>query len=511
MTTLFTGGSIHSLREGAVDWLLVEDGRCIAMGNGSPPSAKRVVDLDGAILVPAFRDAHVHLPTTGLYATGFDFRGERSVDAILSAYRSRAGEPESSILFGGNFEDPLDRALVGSDLDAAVGPRPALLARADMHSCIVSTALLRQLDLEMIEGVDRDSDGRPTGYLREQAAATAWKWFDNNLTAEQQRDAVNAAVRLAYSKGIAEVHEMFVVEWRGWDSARAFAEIVEPVALDVQLYLGTPEVSRVKELGLPRIGGDFFLDGSFGSHTAWLSEPYTSPPPSGSGSTGISYRADEDLYTFFRDSQRAGLQVGVHAIGDAAIEQCIATWERVAEDEGAGAVRAKGHRIEHFECASNSHMRRAAALGIRPSIQPAFDRYWGGEQGLYAERIGIERALQMNRFRSMIAAGLTLAAGSDSTVTPLDPFLQMASLRAHHVRSESVDAITALEMHTLAPALLVGHEETKGDIVEGAQADLALLDRDPLNVDAEELLKTEVLGTWIAGRRVWPENEADAR
>lgn len=265
----------------------------------------------------------------------------------------------------------------------------------------------------------------------------------------------------------------------------------------------------MNELGLKQIGGDFFLDGSFGSHTAWLSEPYTSPPPSGSGSTGIAYRSDEDLYTFFRDSQRADLQVGVHAIGDAAIEQCIATWERVAKDAGVEAVRSKGHRIEHFECASNSHMRRAAALGIRPSVQPAFDHYWGGESGLYAERIGVERALEMNRFHSMITAGLMLAAGSDSTVTPLDPFLQMSSLRAHHVRAERLDAVTALELHTLAPARLAGHEDIKGDIVEGAEADLALLDRDPLAVDTDELLGTEVLGTWVAGQRVWPEEEAE--
>lgn len=496
MTTLFSGGRIHTAT-GPADWLLVDGERVAGFGRGEAPAGDTHISLGGGTLIPAFRDAHVHLPTTGLYATGFDFRGEHSTDAILERYRDRSAEGLQPILFGGNFEDPLDRPLLAADLDGAVGPKPALLARADMHSCIVSSALLTQLDLDDVEGVDRDGEGRPTGYLREQAAAGAWTWFDNNLTREQQSDAVSSAIRLAYAKGIAEVHEMFVVEWRGWESAATFAQIIDPVALRVKLFLGTDEVEKVTELGYGQIGGDYFLDGSFGSHTAWLQEPYESPPPPGSTPTGISYRGDGELYDFFRSAHEADLQVGVHAIGDAAIEQCLSTWERVAAGVGLDSVRRKSHRIEHFECASDDHIARARDLGMTGSVQPAFDRLWGGEGGLYEERLGTARARRMNRFGSMIAAGLPLIAGSDSTVTPLDPFLQMASLHDHHVGAERLDARTALGLHTVGP------------LVEGARADLALLDRDPLDVDADELLKTEVLGTWIAGRRVWPEDEAE--
>jgi predicted amidohydrolase YtcJ len=498
MKTLFTGGSIETLDRPA-DWMLLEDGRIAALGpRDDVPEADSRVDLGGGVLIPAFRDAHVHLPTTGLYATGMDFRGERSVDAILDAYRKRSADGISAILFGGNFEDPLDRPLLAEDMDGAVGPKPALLARADMHSCVVSTGLLDQLRLDEVEGVDRDAEGRPTGYLREQAAAAAWTWFDNNMTRGQQSDAVHAAIEIAYSKGVAEVHEMFVVEWRGWESAAAFIDIVEPVALRVELFLGTSEVSRVKELGYDRIGGDFFLDGSFGSHTAWLQRPYASPPPAGSTPTGISYRSDEDLYGFFRKAQEAGLQVGVHAIGDAAIEQCLATWEAIANDLGVEQVRRKRHRIEHFECASDDHIERAARLNMIASVQPAFDLYWGGTEKLYAERLGGERALGMNRFRSMLDAGLELLAGSDSTVTPLDPFLQMQALRDHHVSDEQLDADTALRLHTV------------GSLQTGAAADLALIDRNVLHVEPSQLTETGVLGTWIGGRRVWPVEEAES-
>ncbi len=513
MRTIFSGGMVRCGGDfSPADWLLVEDGVIAGVGLGTDrPAADRTVDLGGAALLPAFRDAHVHLPATGLQAAGLDFRDERSAAAIKGAFAERAAQAKEGVLFGGNFEDPLDAELTGTDLDEAVGDRPALLARADLHSCVVSSNLLAELDLDGLVGVDRREDGSPTGYLREQAASQAWAWYDRHLTAQQQQDAVEAAVKLAYSKGVAEVHEMFVVEWRGWAAAEAFALAIRDVALDVAMFLGTDEIARVKEAGLPRIGGDYFLDGSFGSYTAWLTDAYTTAPPAGSPETGISYRDGQELFEFLRAAQTEDLQVGVHAIGDAAIEQAISTWERVAQEVGAAGVRAKGHRIEHFECASDDHIARAARLGLRASVQPAFDKYWGGEDGLYAQRIGWDRAASMNRFATMQGAGLVMAAGSDSTVTPLDPFLQMASLRDHHVPAQRLDPAEALRMTTTGPAAIAGHEGLKGTLAEGLEADLVLLDRDPLEIATDELSDTEVLGTWIKGSRVWPPHDAEGR
>jgi hypothetical protein len=509
-TTLFTGGTIRRLPgKATADWVLVRDSHVQAIGTGEAPAADRTIDLDGGAVIPAFRDAHVHLPATGLYEAGLNFRGEHSAGAILEAFATKAAAG-TGVLFGGNFEDPLDRSLTAQDLDGAVGTRPALLARADMHSCIVSTELLDRLDLTGLEGVDVDPDGRPTGYLREQAASRAWTWFDRNMTADQQREAVLAAVRLAYSKGIAEVHEMFVVEWRGWDSAEVFRDIVADVTLDVQLWLGTSDVERVSEMGLPRVGGDYFLDGSFGSHTAWMTDGYVSSPPEGSPSQGVSYRDTDELFDFFLRAQRAGLQTGVHAIGDAAIDQAISTWEKVAADQGVEQVRALGHRIEHFECASDDHIARSLALGLRASVQPAFDLYWGGPQGLYADRIGWERAREMNRFTAILEAGMILAAGSDSTVTPMDPFLQMQALRTHHLEEQRMSALEALRLNTIGPARIGGHHTRKSTLETGMEADLVWLDRDPLVTAPQELMETEVLGTWIAGHRVWPDSEAEA-
>jgi predicted amidohydrolase YtcJ len=528
-TTLFFNGTIRANRgDDLPSWVAIEDDRITevspssslqpgrrrgaATGGGNErglPATDRRVDLDGGTLIPAFCDAHVHLPATGLYAGGMDFRGERSAAAILDAFARHAVRP-GTVLFGGNFEDPLDKPLTRTDLDSVAGDRPAMLARADLHSCIVSSALLRELDVGDAEGVDRDDAGEPTGYLREQAACGAWSWFETSLPRQDQINAIRSAIDLAYSKGVGSVHEMFVVEWRGWSSYDVLTAAIDPCALNVVTYLGTDEVERVKQLGLGRIGGDYFLDGSFGSHTAWMKEPFDSPPPAGSPPCGIQYRKDDELFDFFVAAQDSGLQVGVHAIGDAAIEQAITTWERVADKAGSAEVRELGHRIEHFECAGDEHIRRAGALGLRPSVQPAFDAYWGGEHGLYSRRIGWERAAQMNRFGTMRRSGLGLGAGSDSTVTPLDPFLQMKALRTHHVAAERLDARAALRAHTLGSHMLSGETSGRGAIEVGAVADLAWLDRDPVTIDPGALEGTRVLGTWVGGARVYPHEEAEA-
>jgi predicted amidohydrolase YtcJ len=507
-TTRFVEGTIVTGTSEPADWAMVEDGLIAAIGTGDAPTAGRTVSLGGGVLVPAFRDGHVHLQVTGLFETAMDFRGRRDGNEILAAFSERAAQ-QGGILFGGNFEEPLVPAIAGVDLDRAVGSRKALLVRADLHSCVVSTALLEDLDLNDAEGVDRDAGGKPTGFLREAAASQAWKAFDQGLDERAQREAVQAGVFAAYSKGVAEAHEMFVVEWRGWSSAEGFLANIGEHALNVPVYLGTNDVDRVQSMGFERIGGDFFLDGSFGSHTAWLTEPYQSPPPLGSPETGIPYRSDEDLFDFFYEAQSKGMQVGVHAIGDAAVNQAIATWERVADKVGPEEVRRNTHRIEHFECAGDDLIARAAALGLAASVQPAFDRFWGGPEGLYTERIGWDRAAKMNRFKSMVGAGMVLGGGSDSTVTPLDPFLQLAALRDHHIPAESLDARSALAAMTAGVAALAPDEGQRGVIAPGQWAEFALLDRDPLVTEPDDLLETEVLGTWVSGRRVWPRSEAE--
>jgi hypothetical protein len=269
--------------------------------------------------------------------------------------------------------------------------------------------------------------------------------------------------------------------------------------VDVVPYVGTTDVANVIDLGISTIGGDVSLDGSIGARTAWLSDPYAD----GAGS-GTSYYADDQVTEFFHAGHLAGLQVAVHAIGDAAVEQAIASWERVyasLDSRGRRHFRARRHRIEHFELVDAAMIERAAALGLAVSVQPAFDAEWGHPGGLYELALGEGRAARMNPFRSIVGRGIELGAGSDSPVTPLDPLSGVAALQDHHDPTEAMTRDEAIRLFTIGSARLAHHDEKKGALTHGSHADLVAWDADPF--EAEELARVRPVLTVSLGREVF--------
>ena len=215
--------------------------------------------------------------------------------------------------------------------------------------------------------------------------------------------------------------------WLGLRDLQVFLGHRDRLPMDVQPVVATMDIPQIMDLGLPSIGGDLPMDGSIGARTAAVMAPYADSP-----GNGIIYHADDELAAFFRAGHMAGLQVGVHAIGDRAIEQVITVWERVytaLDSRERRHFRARRHRVEHFEMASAAQVERAAMLGLAVSVQPTFDRSWGEPGGLYDRGLGWERAATMNPFRMMIERGIEVGAGSDSPITPFDPLLSIAGVR----------------------------------------------------------------------------------
>jgi predicted amidohydrolase YtcJ len=237
-------------------------------------------------------------------------------------------------------------------------------------------------------------------------------------------------------------------------------------------------------------GGDLFLDGAIGSRTAAVTGGYRDGPD-----FGELFFEDSEVVDFFVRCTRAGVGGGVHAIGDAAIEQAIAGVERAADEVGATAVRACRHRIEHVELPRPGHARRMAAMGIVASVQPAFDAQWGGPSGLYASRFGRDAAVVSNPFSDFVAAGCSLAFGSDSTVTPMAPWTGVLAATAHR-GGYSISRRTALAAATLG-GRHVARQEGVGPLRPGYRADLAVWDGDPM----AETLETppRCLTTMVAG------------
>lgn len=254
---------------------------------------------------------------------------------------------------------------------------------------------------------------------------------------------------------------------------------LDRLPVDCIVYIADLDLPWVMEHGFPRAGGDLTLDGSIGARTAAVLQPYED----GEGSGVLQYD-DDTLVEFLHNAHLGGVQVGLHVIGDAAIEQALRVWERVyraLDSRGRRHFRARRHRLEHFEMSSMQQIERAAALGLAISIQPAFDALWGHPEGMYERRLGPERAHTMNPFRELMMRGLEVGAGSDTPVTPLDPMYGIWALENHHDPAQRMGREHAIRLFTLGAAR-IGHLEKKGRLEPGSSADFAAFEVDPFDV-----------------------------
>jgi predicted amidohydrolase YtcJ len=440
--TLYRNGRVYRPggRPGAA--MLVEDATVTWIGDddGDYSDGAPVVDLQGGLITPAFVDAHVHATSTGLGLTGLDLTGcatlRAALDAVEQVARSSGGRP----ILGGGWDDthwPEHRPPTNAELDRAAYGGSVYLARVDVHSAVVSSVLAAA-----VPGLSALAGYRSDGWLTRDAHDAARRAAHATLRPAQVRDAQRAALRRAASLGIGCVHEMAGPSISSAeDLAGLLALAGEEVLPEVIGYWGELfGIETARELGAAGAAGDLFCDGSLGSHTAALSQPYADRPE-----THGALRFDTgDLAEHIVRCTTAGLQAGFHAIGDAAVDQVLDAVDLVSAR--LGRPGGAGHRIEHAEFVREP--ARLAASGLAASMQPAFDSTWGGPRGMYADRLGGQRALGLNRFADLAAAGVPLAFGSDAPVTPLGPWagVRAATCPAHLGPALSVEA--AFAAHT---------------------------------------------------------------
>jgi len=407
-------------------------------------------------VLPGFVDAHVHVTETGLLLAGLDLSAARSVvevlDLVAAAVAARPGRP----VLGHGWDELLlaeGRPPSAAELDRAGAGGEVYLSRVDVHSAVVSGALAERSRLRGLPGWDA------SGRVERDAHHAVRHATRFGIDPADRRSLQLLALRSAAAAGITELHEMSAPH------VAPVADLVDLVALsaaaqgtlpDVVPYRGELAgseqdarriVAELAEAGLPRLAGlagDLMVDGSIGSRTAALNDDYADAP----GQRGHLYLDAEQVRDHVIGCTLAGLQAGFHVIGDAAVDSVLAGFEAAAAVVGPAAIRAARHRLEHLEAVDIAGVATVSRLGLIASVQPAFDTAWGGTERMYAVRLGPRRAVRLNPFATMAAAGVRLAFGSDSPVTPFAPWEGLRAALLHRTPQQRIGLETALWAHT---------------------------------------------------------------
>jgi hypothetical protein len=422
------------------------------------------VDLDDAWVAPAFVDAHVHATSTGLALTGLDLTDAPSLAAALQQVERQARAGRGRVVLGTGWDEtrwPEARPPTAAELDRASYGGVVYLARTDVHSAVASSALLAVCP----EAKDLPGFG-PDGLVRADAHHAVRRTALASVTTTQREAAQRAALDRAAALGIACVHECGGPGISGEDDFTALLALdhgVERVG-----YWGDLDVDRARALGAAGAAGDLFVDGSLGSRTAHLCAPYRDTAGSGERFLDVDQVAAHVVAC-----TQAGLQAGFHAIGDAALQAVTDGFDAAAATVGEQALRAARHRVEHVELVTTAQRAALARYGVTASVQPRFDERWGGEHGMYAERLGVERALGMNPFAALAADGVALALGSDSPVTPLDPWGAVRAAVRHRTPGSGLSARAAFAAHTRG-GRRAARQDDQGELVPGVPATFAV-------------------------------------
>ncbi len=480
--------------------LLIRGSRVVWVGDDpeqAPPHGEEV-DLSGCVIGPAFVDAHVHLTPTGLSLTGLDLSEVESGAELLQAVATFAGAHTGRVVWGHGF-DPHgfpDTLPTPDDLAQVADGRSVYLSQVDGHTSLVDRRTLAAAPLARAEGVERDATGQPTGRLRREANHIVRRWSVGAMDPAELDTARREAVRHAASLGIGSVHEMAGPDVMGLGDLDAWLEGSWPI--EVVPYWAGLDIETALSRDLRQVGGDLFLDGSLGSHTAALATPYADRP----GSTGALEFDDDTLSAWFLEAARAGVQTAVHAIGDEALRQAVRCWMQVARQLHADglhdAVRRGRHRLEHAELLTTELLDDIADLGLVVSAQPAYEIRWGTPGGLYETRLGRERAATTNPFRALADRGIGLAFGSDANVTPMDPWGTVWAAENRRYEEHAVSRLEAVSMSTLGGRHAARQERYVGVVRAGMRDDLAVLEGDPYR--AEDPRQARCVATIVHGR-----------
>jgi predicted amidohydrolase YtcJ len=482
----------------------------------------RVVDLRGRRVLPGFNDAHVHFYSGGANLTGPQLRyskSEREFRDTLAAFAQQL--PKGEWITGGTWDhenwSPA-RLPTRQLIDPVTKNWPVFVSRLDGHMALANSLALKLAGVDKntkdVPGgvIVRDGDGEPTGILKDAAEGLVDKVIPAP-SQKQLRAAIRAAQNYANGNGVTSVQDMSASP----EVFRAYQTLLHSGELHVRVS-GHQPLPTWKNLAAVGLMADFgsaylhigglkgFADGSLGSTTALLFQPYLDAPNT-SGIASAELVHPEQMQKNIEDADAAGLQIAVHAIGDKANHIILGMYE---EAERKNGPRDRRFRIEHAQHLLAADIPRFAQLHVVASMQP----YHCIDDGRWAEkRIGPERAKTTYAFRSLLDSGATLAFGSDWDVAPMSPLMGIygaatrRTLDGKHpdgwVPEQKITVEEAVRAYTMGSAYASFDEKIKGSIEPGKLADLIVLSDDIFAIDPVKIADTHVEMTIFDGQVVF--------
>src|SRR6478672_2361670 len=502
--------------------LLIDDnGRVESVIKAPHPRVKRydqLINGEGRTLLPGMIDAHGHVLGLGFGALQLDLVGTSSLDDLKQRLRSYAvAHPDARWIIGRGWNQelwPTKNFPTAADLDSVVGDRPVVLERVDGHAYVVNSAAMKAAGVTA--QTPAPLGGRiENGLFVDNSKAMIDKATPAATPAELDQ-ALAKAQDILVSYGVTAVGSMSTA-LGDWQAMRRAGDAGR---LNVRLMVYADELKLLSEVPRPTdwlygdrlrmVGIKYYADGALGSRGAWLKQPYSDMP----NTHGLQFHSDAEMLSLADRAASAGFQIATHAIGDAANAQIISVYEQMSRKYG----KDRRWRIEHFQIVDPADIPRLAPAGIIASMQPIHQT---SDRLMAEKRLGPNRLAGAYAWQTVLKSGARLAFGTDFPVESPNPFPGLAAAVSRQdvngqppggwIPSERLTFEQALSAYTRGAAYAGFAEQKIGSLEPGKWADFIIVDRDPATVDAQSLAKTEVLETWIAGKKVWSRGPSASR
>jgi predicted amidohydrolase YtcJ len=511
--------------------LAIRGDRVVAIGGNSEimkwkGTQTQVIDLHGQLVMPGFNDAHVHLAEAGFQKLSVNLVGVRSLDEFRQRIRERvmSAAPGEWITGGGWDETlwPVKTPPSRWDVDEVSQGHPVFLQRVDGHIAVANTKALQLASVTVASRdpeagkIDRDESGTPSGILRETARDAVFAIIPK-ATHEKRRQGIMQALADAARWGITSAQDN-----SSWEDFQVYEELEREGQLTLRISEWLPFDASVDGLKAmrdshPRSDNMLhtgmlkgFMDGSLGSHTAALLQPYADDPRN----SGLPRYDAEKLNEMTEERLAEGFQIGFHAIGDRGVQMALDAFAGAEEAVREQAPKSSNTnndfrlRIEHAQVTTPAEIQKFKNLKVIASMQPNHlltDMNWA------QNRLGPERAAHSYAWAEFLSKGVALAFGTDYPVEPITPFRglyaavtrQSEDGKKRYYPEQRLTIDQAIAAYTIGSAYAEFAEKEKGSLQPGMLADFVVLDRDITSIPAEKILDTKVLRTVVGGKTVY--------